>query len=69
MAPNLNPEIFNYGLGTLQKPTFSFLKLNQNKGSKHKNLGSIEYHHALFWKIDILAGLGSRPQAQIIIVT
>jgi hypothetical protein len=29
------------------------------------NFWSIEYNHALYWKFGTLAGLGSRPQAQM----
>jgi hypothetical protein len=31
------------------------------------NFRSKEYHHALYWKFGTLAGLGSRPQVQMII--
>jgi hypothetical protein len=31
------------------------------------NFWSIEHNHALYWKFEILAGLGSRPQAQMVL--
>jgi hypothetical protein len=52
----------DYGRGLLdQVSKLSFSSFS----SSPWNLWSIEYNHALYWKFETLAGLGSRPQAQI----